>query len=225
MFMGIEERKQREKKMLEEMRIKQIQDAAKAVFIHKGFYSATIEDIAKKAELSPATIYLYFKNKDDLYASLNLITLQYLHDQVESVYSNDSLSVEEKIQGFKDALYKTYQYRPLILRLILHVQLNDVLSSLSAELLNKINNLSQIIMSMIATVYKQGVQQGKFIEGHPNAHADIIWAVFTGLVLWEEAKRGLNPEKDFLKSTLDRAFDLFCRGIKKGGSNPNTDQG
>ena len=40
--------------------------------------------------------------------------------------------------------------------------------------------------------------------------------------LWEEAKRQLNPEKDFLKSTLDRAFDLFCKGIKKGGSNQNT---
>jgi AcrR family transcriptional regulator len=205
--------------MLEEMRVKQIHDAAKEVFIRKGFYSATIDDIAKKAELSPATIYLYFKNKDELYASLNLITLQYLHDQVESVYSNDSLSVEEKIKGFKDALYKTYQYRPLILKLILHVQLDDVLSSLSPELLNKLNKLSQKIMNMIATVYKEGVQQGKFIAGHPNAHADIIWAVFTGLVLWEEAKRQLNPEKNFLKSTLDRAFDLFCKGIKKDGSN------
>jgi len=146
--MGIEERKQREKKMLEEMRVKQIHDAAKEVFIRKGFYSATIEDIAKKAELSPATIYLYFKNKDELYASLNLITLQYLHDQVESVYSNDSLSVEEKIKGFKDALYKTYQYRPLILKLILHVQLDDVLrfdAKLSSDLPDPVTGLHGVL--------------------------------------------------------------------------------
>jgi AcrR family transcriptional regulator len=212
---GIAERKKREKKLLAEMRIKQIQDAAEDIFIRKGFYSATVEDIAKKAELSPATIYLYFKNKDELYGSLNLITLQYLYDEIKGVYTNDSLGVEEKICGFKDALYKTYQYRPLVLRLILHVQLDDVLAALNPELLNKLNSLSKKIMGMIAAVYKEGVQQGKFIEGHENAHADIIWAVFTGLVLWEEAKRRINPQKKFLEPTLNKAFDIFCRGIKK----------
>jgi len=211
--MGIEDRKKREKKMLEEMRVQQIQDAAKDVFMKKGFNSATIEEIAKKAELSPATIYLYFKSKDELYASINLITLEYLYKQVEAVYANDALSLEEKIIGFKDALYKTYQYRPTILKAILHIQLNTDLMSLGKELLEKLNELSQLVMEMIASVYKKGVEEGKFIPGHENAHADIIWSVFTGLILWEEAKMQLNPEKDFLKATLDRAFDIFLRGV------------
>ncbi|MBC8391217.1 MAG: TetR/AcrR family transcriptional regulator [Deltaproteobacteria bacterium] len=212
--MGIEDRKKREKKMLEEMRVQQIQNAAEEVFIRKGFNSATIEEIAKKAELSPATIYLYFKNKDELYASLNLITLTYLYTQIEAVYANRSLSCEEKIIGFKDALYKTYQYRPIILKIIFHLQLNEGLLSLSEELLDKLNGLSQLIMEMIAAVYKEGVEKGIFIPGHKNAHADILWAVFTGLILWEDAKKQLNPKKDFLKPTLDRAFDIFLRGIK-----------
>ncbi|MBW1837887.1 MAG: TetR family transcriptional regulator [Deltaproteobacteria bacterium] len=45
--MGIEDRKKREKKMLEEIRIQQIQNAAKEIFIRKGFNSATMEEIAK----------------------------------------------------------------------------------------------------------------------------------------------------------------------------------
>lgn len=28
-------------------------------------------------------------------------------------------------------------------------------------------------------------------------------------------KRELNPKKDFLRSTLDTAFEMFYRGIKK----------
>jgi hypothetical protein len=39
--------------------------------------------------------------------------------------------------------------------------------------------------------------------------------MFSGLVLWEESKRIINPKKDFLKSTLSLAFDVFARGIKK----------
>lgn len=79
--MGIRERKEREK----ERRRQQIIVAAKRVFTSKGFNKATMEDIAQEAELSPGTLYLYFKNKEELYASLSLRILQYLHIRVEHV--------------------------------------------------------------------------------------------------------------------------------------------
>ncbi len=210
--MSIRDRKEREK----EMRRRQIQDAAKELFIHKGFHSTTMEEIAQKAELSPGTLYLYFKNKGELYFSLNLLTLQCLFDQVEKVYKNNKLSVESKMFKFKNALYNTYQYDPLILRNIFHIQLEDTLFSLSRNLRDQITNLSQKVMRMIANVYKEGVRQGKFREGHSMAHADIVWSMFTGLVIWEESKKKINPRKDFLKPTLDKAFDIFCRGIMRG---------
>lgn len=209
--MGLRERKEREK----QLRRQQIQDAAKKLFMIKGFTSATMEDIAQECELSVATIYQYFKNKEELYASLNLITLSYLLREVEKVYKNPKLSVEDKITGFKEAMYKTYSYEPLILRNIFHIQLEDTLLSLSSELLNEINGLVEKIMTMIAKTYEDGVRQGKLRQGHGMAHADIIWAIFTGLVLWEESKKKLDPQKNFLKDTLDTAFDIFCRGINK----------
>lgn len=209
--MGIQERRDREKTM----RRQQILNAAKELFLIKGFNSTTIEEIAKKAELSPATIYLYFKNKDELYANLNIISMQYLFDRIEKIYKNKKLSSESKILKFKDAMYDTFRYEPLILRNIFHIQLEDALSSLSKDLLNQVNNLSHKILIMISNVYEEGVRQGKFRDGLGIAHADIIWSTFTGLVIWEEAKRKIDPRKDFLKATLDRAFDIFCRGVIK----------
>ena len=47
------------------------------------------------------------------------------------------------------------------------------------------------------------------------AMADILWSTFAGLVLWEEAKIKINPEKDFLKPTLYQAFKLLSRGLKR----------
>ena len=79
--MGIQERKEREK----ERRRQQIIVAAKRVFSGKGFNKATMEDIAKEAELSPGTIYIYFKNKDELYASLSLRILKHLNIRLEHV--------------------------------------------------------------------------------------------------------------------------------------------
>jgi hypothetical protein len=38
------------------------------------------------------------------------------------------------------------------------------------------------------------------------------------LIVYEEAKSRLNPNKKFLKPTIDAAFEVFLRGIKKADS-------
>ncbi len=61
--MGIVERKEREK---EEMR-KLILEAAQKLFLETGFEKVSIRNIADAIEYSPATIYLYFKDKDEIF--------------------------------------------------------------------------------------------------------------------------------------------------------------
>jgi AcrR family transcriptional regulator len=65
--MTITNRKQREK---EEMRIL-ILDAARKIFLEKGYYEASIRNIAEQIEYSPGTIYLYFKDKDEIFHALH----------------------------------------------------------------------------------------------------------------------------------------------------------
>lgn len=47
-----------------------IMDAAVSVFAQKGFYNSTVADVAREADVADGTIYLYFKNKDDLLISI-----------------------------------------------------------------------------------------------------------------------------------------------------------
>ena len=47
-----------------------ITDAAIAVFAEKGYRSARVADVAKVAGVADGTIYLYFKNKEDLLLSI-----------------------------------------------------------------------------------------------------------------------------------------------------------
>ncbi len=212
--MGTKERKEREKNF----RRRQIQDAAKEMFLLKGFRSTTMEDIAKKAELSTGAIYQYFKNKDELYASMNVESLQSLTDEIEAVCKDRRLPPEKKILKIKEAMYRNFLSYPLLLRVVFHVQLEDTLAILDRQLLNRINALGKKTMNLMALVYEEGVKAGAFHSGHGLAHADIMWGTFAGLMMWEEAKRRINPKKDFLKSTLDQAFEIFCRGIKKNNT-------
>ena len=54
----------------QETRRAEILEAAAAVFGEKGFQRATMKDIAARAGIVPGTIYLYFRNKDDLLISI-----------------------------------------------------------------------------------------------------------------------------------------------------------
>lgn len=65
--MSIASRKEREKA---DKRIL-ILDAARKIFLEKGYEGTSIRNIAEEIEHSPGTIYLYFKDKDDIFHALH----------------------------------------------------------------------------------------------------------------------------------------------------------
>jgi AcrR family transcriptional regulator len=209
--MGIRERKEREK----ERRRQQIMVAAKRVFSEKGFNKATMEDIATEAELSPGTLYLYFKNKEELYASLSLRILQYLLIRVEHVDSESTESPEKKVRNLMEAMYDVYEFDPLIIINMFHLQSSETLKNLSEELMGEIKSLSQKSVAAIAKIFESGIKAGVFVERHPVALADIFWSLFSGVVLWEASKKIIDDQKDYLKKTLEVAFEIFYRGLVK----------
>jgi len=208
--MGIQERKQRER----ERRRQQIAVAAKKIFSVKGFNKTTMEDIAREAELSAGTSYLYYKNKNELFASLSLRVLKYMNIRLEKVIKEPDQTPEQRVMLLKSAFYDVYEFDPLIVINIFHLQSSEILKNLSPELLSQIKALSQSSIAIISSVFKEGIAQNKFIDRHPVALADIIWAIFSGIVLWEESKRIIDDKKEYLKQTLDIAFEIFARGIK-----------
>jgi len=209
--MGIQERKQRER----ERRRQQIIVAAKRVFSEKGYSKSTMEDIAREAELSPGTLYLYFKNKDELYASLSLRILQYLNIRLEDVKKEKDIEPQQKVAAIKEALFDVYQFDPMILINMFHLQSSETLKNLSSSLLENITELSRNSLTILAEIFKDDSGQDIFVNHHPTAIADIVWSLFTGVILWEESKRMIDNEKDFLKQTLDVAFEIFSRGITR----------
>jgi len=209
--MGIQERKEREK----ERRRQQIIVAAKRVFSKKGLSKTTMEDIAKESELSPGTLYLYFKNKEELYASLSLRILQFLGIRVAQVIEENETNPPEKLEKLITAMYEVYEFDPMVIINMFHLQSSETLRNLSPALLQEINTLSKKALGHMASIFKDGMEQGYFIERHPIALADIFWSLFSGVILWEASKNVIDADKDHLKSTLVTAFELFCRGIRK----------
>jgi AcrR family transcriptional regulator len=65
--MGVAERKERHKEELK----KDILQAARELFTERGYEATSIRNIAEKIEYSPATVYLYYRDKDEIMHALH----------------------------------------------------------------------------------------------------------------------------------------------------------
>lgn len=84
--MGSKERKERDKKQMEQ----DILNAAMKLFLAHGFRNVTIRKIAEKIEYSPATIYLYFKDKEEILLELQNRAFQKFYDAQMSIQNIES---------------------------------------------------------------------------------------------------------------------------------------
>lgn len=79
--MGTKERRDREKELLK----REIMDAARELFVAEGYENVSMRKIANKIEYSPTTIYLYFKDKSELFFLITEETFSDLNKVFESI--------------------------------------------------------------------------------------------------------------------------------------------
>ena len=212
--MAIYERQLRDR----ERRRQQIIAASKRVFVLKGI-RATVKDIAEEAELSPGTLYIYFKNKDELYASLSIRLLKHLNLRLQRVKETKVMPLQQRLQAVRDALRESYEIDPPVFITLSHLQASETLDNISPDMLDQIMGLLRQSLGTLADIFADEIRAGGVQTRDPQQFALVLWALFSGLVLWEESKRTLDPRKDFLKPTLELAFEVFGRGLRPCGAD------
>ena len=90
--------KSKQEKRSEETKM-MILESAGNLFATKGYDAVTIREIAKAAECSHTTIYLYFKDKEALLHQLSMPPLQDLHNQLHQIVRKNTLTAEDKLKS------------------------------------------------------------------------------------------------------------------------------
>jgi len=111
--MGITDRRQREK----EQRRTEIIDAAERLFFSRSYEEVSMDDIAREVELNKATLYLYFKNKEALYATIVLRGIRILREKYTECMKQQLPGIV-KVALMGQAYYQFSQEYPEYLRLI-----------------------------------------------------------------------------------------------------------
>ena len=102
----------RNKERLTEFNRANILSAAKRLFAEKGIIPTTVDDIAKEADYSKSTLYVYFKSKDEIYNCIVLEHMEILKQALAQALS-ESAGFPEGFFAICYALVKFHDDYPL----------------------------------------------------------------------------------------------------------------
>jgi AcrR family transcriptional regulator len=105
--MGIIDRREREK----QMRRDSIVDAAEKFFFTKGVSATTMDEIAETAELSKGTLYLYFKNKEEIYIAIVRRSMTILRGLFQQALASAPTGLA-KVEALGKAMFTCYEKHP-----------------------------------------------------------------------------------------------------------------
>jgi len=176
--MGIEERKAREK----EQRRNAIVDAAEKVIFSKGLEQATMEEIAEEAELSKGTLYLYFKNKNELYMAITERGSEILNERLAKVMSGDHTGLE-LIRLMGETYLNFVRNNPDYFNAFIYYEsLKDVEELQNSEMAQTCECNMREAMQYMVRCLQIGMQDGTIDDSYdPKELAILIWASTRGI--------------------------------------------
>jgi TetR/AcrR family fatty acid metabolism transcriptional regulator len=137
--------------------------AAERVFAKCGFYNARVAEIAKEAGVADGTIYLYFKNKDDLLISLFEDRMERVNQAMERAVSTAD-TPQEKFHAFTKTYMTLVKEQPNVAE-VLTVELRQ-----SAKFMKEYSNPRfGDFLKILASVIDEGQKSGVFDDTIPPA--------------------------------------------------------
>jgi AcrR family transcriptional regulator len=102
-------------------RVQRIIDSAAQMFSRRHYHEVRMDDIAAQAGVAKGTLYLHFKDKEDLYLALLLNGVQRLFDDVQRRVAGQR-TPEEKLRAFVRETVQFFERYPYFLELAERVE-------------------------------------------------------------------------------------------------------
>jgi AcrR family transcriptional regulator len=198
-----QERKAQER----QARRRRIQEAARTVFAERGYAGASIELIARAAQLSVGAIYLYFRSKEDLYVSLVEDALTVF--DVDMAQIRETAEVSSRLRETWSVLVRWAERDaegPRILRLLAQPAVRPQLSD---EVVTAVSAGIGRVQDHIGACVADGIHAGLYRQVNAREIADLAWSALLGSLDAAEMNGNLGMAGDALSVRTDRALNLI----------------
>jgi len=182
-----------------------ILNSAIKIFARKGFHHTRVSEIAQEAGVADGTIYLYFRNKDDILIKVFEESLRQIIDRFEKELKKepDPISRLERFIWLHLELLAENQALAEVLQVELRHSHKFMKEYVPVEFLRYIDIIAQIL--------KEGQSEGVFKKDiSPGIFKRALFGALDELSLhWVLTKKG----KSYIKSSAEQVCKIFLRGI------------
>ncbi|MDR0455964.1 MAG: TetR/AcrR family transcriptional regulator [Treponema sp.] len=211
--MGISERREREK--IE--RRKSILKCARELILAQGVERVSMEDIARKAELSKATVYLYFSGKEILFNEICEDAARVFVEHFRPILEGSLTGIAAlkyfwrgyvELFGSSDEMIIIFQVRNFIY---------PGLPIISLEEQNKSSHVD-IILDTIKTIIDQCKAEGIFDPQLDSAQATRLFLSMFSVIVENAVRMPPEAKKSpIIIKEMANAFQIILRGFAKEG--------
>lgn len=183
-------------------KIEQIYDASMQLFAKHGFQKAGVNEIARMANVSPATIYNYFGTKERLYADMLANWMDKQSERYESVLES-GLSFPEKVKEIM--LLEAGNLN------LLSAELRNVPSFEQAGLTPVMESFGERkLRPLFVSLVAMGKQEGYIRPELTEETAMLYFTMYNNELCryWAAA-----PDHDLIGRNIDQLMELFFYGL------------
>ena len=199
-IIAISDRKQRER----QARINLILQSAARVFARQGYHNASMDLIAEEAELGKATIYYYYKSKDELLQGILAEGIHEFFINLEKAFEAESDSIMKIRLVIRESV-AFFERHPDYFKLYMYLNVHPAFRERIYQSLHPVlvNNLS-----MLRSVFIQAGKEGQ-IKEIPGEH---LLSIFGSLVMGMDIFSA-HLSSDKLRARARWMEEIFLRGI------------
>lgn len=197
-------------------------DAAESVIHERGFDSATMEEIAEKAELGKGTLYLHFKSKVSIYLAICDRGSRLLNREMGKVLMQE-ISGLEMVEKMGQVYLQFIQNNPLYFSAFNYYEtILDEEKYAGSPMISRCEENAREAMTYIVRALQIGMQDGSIKDTiDPKELGLIIWGSSKGVMqmAFMKQKQRHHPfldEVEFsFQSLIEHFIQLIGSGIEK----------
>jgi AcrR family transcriptional regulator len=154
----------------------QILEAAMKLFETHGYDGFSLRQVAEAIGYTPTTIYLYFKDKDELLHTVALAGFLEFGQALQAAYDQNS-TARERVRAIGMAYLRFGLSHPLQYRLMF-MQRCEYLNAKPIEGYSSVTDAFGVLLKSI----EEGIQSGSFRPFEARALAGLLWTAVHGVV-------------------------------------------
>ena len=190
--MSLSERKKEERRLRQDLILK----GALEVFKANGVEGSTMDEIAIKSGFGKATLYYYFKSKEDVFSAILKSGWQKIWIDLEPIIAIEDFSPRETFINVLLKITENVRSRPGLYEFLFNVP-----KQVSFETTDW-KKYQDRIYSVIMTLLEDGIKLGEFPETKPKVLFKALGGLFMGLVLMGNDKKVSKKDVELMLNEL-----------------------